>query len=217
MTDVYIFGRGSAAEVAKSLIDASDEHRFVNYCLDAEYIGSSSTDVIAYDAIPRHSSVFVAMGYTDLNRHRAKIVDRVKTDGHKLINVGIDLCGFLDIELGLNNLILPDSSIQPKAKIGTNVFIWSGSVVCHHSVIGDHVWLTAGSVIAGNTRVGSRIFVGANSTIASGLSVGDNVFIRAGVYIDSDIPNGSVDIRCSDKPSAVNADDFIKFLDSRGY
>lgn len=76
---------------------------------------------------------------------------------------------FPGFELKENCFILEDNMIQPFARIGTNVTLWSGNHIGHHSIIEDDA---SHAVISGGARIGQGSFVGVNVTIRDHVTVG---------------------------------------------
>ena len=54
--------------------------------------------------------------------------------------------------------------IEPGAKLGHDVALWSSVTVGHHAAIGNNCWLAAHG-LRGNASVGPRCFLGLNLTI----------------------------------------------------
>ena len=64
-----------------------------------------------------------------------------------------------NIEIGENNLILEDNTIQPFVKIGSNNVFWSGNHIGHDVEICNHVYITSHVVISGFTKIGNNCFL----------------------------------------------------------
>jgi sugar O-acyltransferase (sialic acid O-acetyltransferase NeuD family) len=217
---MWIFGSGRAAEcVISESVEAIE-----GVCLDDEHAvdkgalrGYPITPISSLVERGMNSEIFVAMGYRNLNRDRAKILSRVRDMGFGLVNVLADrhLKGNLEV-LGVNNFIMSDAIIQPYVTIGNNNFIWSGSTICHHCTIEDNVWITAGVTIAGGSKIGSNVFIGANATVGSEIVIGSNVFIGAGALVVSDVPSNTAVVEKSTDFLRVDAENFVKYLDLKG-
>ncbi len=217
---LFIFGKGLAAEVAASLIQGHHpSKRLAGFCVDDEYFDDGillGLPTYRYSDIKKNSSeytIFVANGYSNLNRFRMKILQRAIDDGFSTMSINSQFDTWENIQVGENCLIVNRNSVQPHVKIGHNVFIWSGSTICHHCELKDNIWITAGAVVAGNTKIGSNVFIGANATIVSGIEIGDNSFIGAGVLVDKSLAPNSVVITKGMAPMSISSDYFSKFLD----
>ncbi len=75
--------------------------------------------------------------------------------------------------IGDNCFILEDNTVQPYARIGSNVTLWSGNHIGHHSVIGDHTFIASHVVVSGGVEIGERCFVGVNATLRDHIEGGD--------------------------------------------
>ena len=98
-------------------------------------------------------------------------------------------------DIGENCFILEANVIQPFAKIGNDVIMWSGNHIGHHSIIGDHCFLASHVGIAGATRIGDGCFLGGKVGIKEGLTIGPACLLSFGVIVTKDLPPGSVALR----------------------
>ena len=73
-----------------------------------------------------------------------------------------------------------DNTIQPFARIGDDVILWSGNHIGHHSTIGDHCFITSHVVVSGNVHVGERSFIGVNATLRNSITIAPGT-LSAGV------------------------------------
>ena len=91
-------------------------------------------------------------------------------------------------QIGEHCFILESQVIQPYARIGNNVVLWSGNHIGHHSSIGDHCFVASHVVVSGNVQVGSHCFLGVNATIGDGIAIGDRCIIGASAVVLRDVP-----------------------------
>jgi acetyltransferase-like isoleucine patch superfamily enzyme len=99
---------------------------------------------------------------------------------------------FLGFELKENCFILEDNTIQPFARVGTNVTLWSGNHIGHHSTIEDDVFIASHVVVSGGVRIGQGSFVGVNVTLRDHVTVGQKCILGAGALVLEDLPDFSV-------------------------
>jgi len=143
----------------------------------------SGRPVVEWSEAPKDHAFFAAVGYSNGNRNRQAIFERAKA------------AGFLQPGLGGVNegtIVLPHAIIEPFARIGVNVVLWSGAHVAHDTEIGDHAFLAPQAVIAGNCRIGERTFIGVNATVRDGITIGADCVIGAGAVVLRDVPAGTV-------------------------
>ena len=88
----------------------------------------------------------------------------------------------LPIEHG-ENVFINESVIQPHARIGDNVIIWSNNVIGHHAVVSDHCFMSSGVVISGYVRVGDSCFFGVNSCCRENIEIAEGTIVGAGVTL----------------------------------
>jgi sugar O-acyltransferase (sialic acid O-acetyltransferase NeuD family) len=129
----------------------------------------------------------VALSYSKLNRLRAERVAAARALGYGLVSyVSSRATTFPDLEHGENCFILEDNTIQPFAKIGHNVTLWSGNHIGHHSTIEDDVFISSHVVVSGGVRIGQGSFVGVNATIRDHVAIGRECVIGAGALVLED-------------------------------
>src|ERR1043165_8541112 len=171
MRDLVIFGTGSFGELARFYFTRDSEHRVVAFCATGDSIRESQFDglpVIPFEDVatqypPERYAMFVAIGYTKMNRIRARFCDEAKAKGYSLVSYVSSRCtNWAEKPFGENCFIFEDNTIQPFATIGRNVVLWSGNHIGHHSVIGDHVFVSSHVVVSGHVRVGDYSFLGVN-------------------------------------------------------
>lgn len=202
MPRLVIVGAGSLARLAHVYFTRDSGYEVAAFAVHRAYrsedrcIGLPLVDLEDLPLLfaPTTCEVFVAIGYTQMNRARARVVDSLKSQGYRLASYVSSRCTYLsDAPPGENTLIMEDNTIQPFVQIGRNVILWSGNHIGHDSVIGDHCFLTSHVVIAGYTCVEPYCFIGGNAVISGGqpITVGASCLIGAGSIIHkSTAPNG---------------------------
>ena len=161
---------------------------------------------------PDEYTVFVAVGYQQMNKLRASKLQEVKAKGYATTsyihpNSGVPA----DLIHGENCFIMNQVNIHPCVKLGHNVFVWSGAMIGHHSSIGDHTWITSSANISGNVTVGSHCFFAVNATTGHGIELGSACFLGANVLVTKSMPQGTVIVAESDKVFRLNSEQFIRF------
>lgn len=133
---------------------------------------------------PKKYDVFVAVGYSEMNDIREKLYNEVKSMGYELPNYISPRCTFLtDLEMGDNNFILEDNTIQPFVKIGSNNVLWAGNHIGHDVEIGNHNFITSHVVISGFTRICNSVFLGVNCTLRDDITISSKTLVAAGSVI----------------------------------
>jgi sugar O-acyltransferase (sialic acid O-acetyltransferase NeuD family) len=156
---------------------------------------------------PSDFALFVAVGYSRVNKNREEVFYRAKAAGYEMITyVCSKATTWPDLSVGEGSFIFENNVIQPFVKIGANSVLWSGNHVGHDSTVGDHVFITSHVVISGNCRIGNNTFIGVNATLRDGIAIGENCVIGAGTVMLKDAAPGSVFKAESTPPAAVTSD-----------
>lgn len=141
-------------------------------------------ETIEKDYPPEEYSMFVAVGYKNMNKTRAQLCSDAKKKGYELISyVNSKATVWQDLHIGENCFIFENNVIQPFVKIGNDVIMWSGNHIGHHSEIGDHCFVSSHVVVSGKVKVGPYCFLGVNSTIRDNINIGSECVIGAGSLI----------------------------------
>ena len=190
--EIVIFGTGQIAEVANFYFRHDSECEPVAFTVDREFQEKyqfCDLPVVAFEELngeypPERCSLFVAVSYQNLNRTRADKCAAARAAGYDLVSyVSSQATVWPGFEHGDNCFILEDNTIQPFARLGHNVTLWSGNHIGHHSMIEDNVFVSSHVVVSGNVVIGEYSFLGVNATIRDGVRVGPRNVIGAGAFI----------------------------------
>lgn len=189
---VVIFGTGDVGELAWFYFTHDSPFEVVAFSVDEKYITSPTfhdLPVVPFERIqdlfpPDKFSMFVALSYKDVNKNRAQKYFEAKEKGYELVTY---ICSrsvvWPGLDIGDNCFIFENQTIQPFAKIGNNVTMWSGNHIGHSSVIGDHCFVTSHVVVSGHVVIEPYCFLGVNSTIRDGITIARESVIGAGATI----------------------------------
>jgi sugar O-acyltransferase (sialic acid O-acetyltransferase NeuD family) len=201
MSDVVVFGVGEFARTARTYLDQDSSHRVVAFTANERYIESGELEglpVTPFEVLPdthpadRHA-MFVAIGFSGVNRARREVYEQCKELGYELISyVNSKAIHWGELVLGDNCFVFEANVIQPNVRIGNDVILWSGNHIGHDSKIEDHVFIASHAVISGNVTIGESSFVGVNATFRDGVTVAPNCVIGAGALIMKDTVEGGV-------------------------
>lgn len=189
---LLIFGMSANSKLARFYFEKDTNYMVVGFIVNKEYIKEDQfcgLPVFAFEEIqtkfPKSDyDIFVAIGYSQMNKVREKIYNELKTMGYELPNYISPLCSFLTEEpIGDNNFILEDNTIQPFVKIGSNNVLWSGNHIGHDGSIGDHNFITSQVVVSGFTKIKNNCFIGVNATIRDSIVIESETLIAAGASI----------------------------------
>jgi sugar O-acyltransferase (sialic acid O-acetyltransferase NeuD family) len=148
--------------------------------------------------------MFVAIGYTKVNKLREQKYHEAKALGYQLASYISPLATVFDnVVIGDNCFVFEDNTLQPFVTIGNNNVLWSGNHVGHHTVIGNHCFITSHTVISGRCTIGDNCFIGVNATLRDHLNIGKHCVIGAGTVLLKDAADSQVFIAQSTEASTV--------------
>ena len=192
MSKIVIFGTGSFAQLVHFYLTHDSNHEVVAFTVHESHLKQKELlglPVVPFESLEREYPVdsfnmYVAVGYTKLNRVRASIFGDAKRIGYELVSYVSSRCTHWgDTKIGDNCFIFEDNTIQPFVTIGNDVVMWSGNHIGHHSTIGDHSFISSHVVISGHVKVGPYCFLGVNATVRDSISIGEACIIGAGALI----------------------------------
>jgi sugar O-acyltransferase (sialic acid O-acetyltransferase NeuD family) len=201
MSDVVLFGVGDFARVARVYLDEDSDHRVVAFTVHERFMESSDLEglpVVPFESLteshpPSSNAMFVAIGFSGVNRVRRDFYEECKRLGYTLISyVNSKATHWGALEVGDNCFVFEENVIQPNVRIGNNVILWSGNHVGHDSTIEDHCFIASHVVISGNVMIGESCFVGVNATFRDGIRIAPRCVIGAGALIMKDTEEGAV-------------------------
>jgi sugar O-acyltransferase (sialic acid O-acetyltransferase NeuD family) len=201
MADVVLFGAGDIARLAHYYFTHDSTHRVVAFTVDPSFRDADSflgLPLVGFDEVASHYppdryGMFVAMSYAKMNHVRADKYQHARDLGYTLVSYVSSRCTWLtDQPAGDNCFILEDNTVQPFARIGSNVTLWSGNHIGHDAVIGDHCFISSHVVVSGHVRVEPYCFIGVNATLRNSITIGSETLIGAGAVVMKDTAPKSV-------------------------
>lgn len=201
MQQIVIFGVGDIAELADFYFSHDSEFEVAGFTVDEAYLKQGEfrgRPVVPFERItetfpPERFGFFVAVSYAKLNAVRADKVAGARAKGYRLASyLSSRATVFPGFELKENCFILEDNTIQPFARVGANVTLWSGNHIGHHSIIEDDVFIASHVVVSGGVRIGQGSFVGVNVTLRDHVTIGQKCVLGAGALVLEDQPDFSV-------------------------
>lgn len=216
MPPLVIFGTDHFAEVAYHYFTHDSDYDVVAFTVNKKFMKKNklfSLPVISFEELekyypPSHNSIFIAIGYSKVNKIRSKIFSEVKQKGYVCANyIHSNAVVSNNVKFGENCFVFENNVIQPFTKIGDDVIFWSGNHIGHHSSIGDHCFITSHVVIAGNTIVEPFCFLGINATIRDGITISKECVIGAGTIILHSTKEKEVYAAIPTKPLSKKSDE----------
>jgi len=194
MEKIIVFGTGDNAELAKYYFDNDSDIEVVAFTVNQEYIEKEEfcgLPLVPWEEIielysPKEFGLFVAVGYGQMNEIREAKYQEGKEKGYTFVNYISSKATILTSDIGENNFILEDNTIQPFVRIGSNNVIWSGNHIGHHGAIGNNCFITSQVTISGRVVVEDNCFIGVNSTLRDHITIKYKTLISAGAWISKD-------------------------------
>jgi sugar O-acyltransferase (sialic acid O-acetyltransferase NeuD family) len=192
---LVIFGAGEIAELAAFYFAQDSDYEVAAFAVDREYAGAPEAwgrPLVAFDDVarafaPDTHDFFVAVGYAGLNGLRRDRYLAAKAQGYRIATyLSSRATVWPGFAPGENCFILEDNTLQPYARVGDNVTLWSGNHIGHHSSIGSHCFIASHVVVSGGVEIGERCFIGVNATLRDHVKVGERCVIGAGALITED-------------------------------
>ena len=219
MSKVVIFGAGKIADEAYFYFTNDSAHQIVAFTIDEAYRDRDEKlgcPLVPFERIekeypPGEFQMFVAVGYQNLNRFRAQKYTEAKQKGYTLVSyVASHASNVGQIEIGDNCFVLEFSVLQPMAKLGNNVFVWSGNHIGHHAIVGDHCYIAGNVVVSGSTRIEPYCFIGVSATLGHEITIGAESFIGAGSLITKNVEPKSVYITPDTQKFRLDSSAFLR-------
>lgn len=99
--------------------------------------------------------------------------------------------------IGIGTIILANSVVNPKAKVGQFNSFMSGVTIGHDAVVGNYNLVATQAVVA-NINMGDRNFIGINATTNNKITIGDDCMIGMASNVVNDVPSGT---KCFGNPA----------------
>jgi sugar O-acyltransferase (sialic acid O-acetyltransferase NeuD family) len=213
-----IFGCGKGGEIVYRHLRRDSAHRILAFTLDREHLHEPTFQglpVVDFAEIERHfppdqASLFIALGFRQMNRLRAAKYAAGKAKGYRFIShVSPGSYWAEEPRIGENCLILGGQAIDLDVTIGHNVTIWSGNHIGDGCVIGDHVWLSSHVCLSGGVIVEPYAVFGNSCTISNGVRIRPGTFVGANSLLAKDTEENGVYLA---KPAERAPLDSARFL-----
>lgn len=191
---LVIFGNSLMAEIAYYYFKNFTDYEIIFFVSEEKYINKKKffdIDVITLKSFFKKKDksfhVFIAVGYSKLNRVRENFFKNFKEKRYTIANFVHPNASCYQNKLGSNNFIMDNVSINPYTKIGNNNIFWSNCVIGHHSIIGDNNFFSGNSTISGDCEVKNNCFFGVNSSIKDSIKIDSDCFIDANQYVSKNL------------------------------
>lgn len=192
MKKIIIFGTGNFARLASYFFQLDGGYEVAAITADREYVKTPELwglplvpfNEAAEQYPPMEYEMFVAVGYSDMNRTRQQKCHEAMCKGYNLASyVSPRATVFDNLKIGCNCFIGDGNIVQPFVSLGEGVVLMGGNFLAHHAIVDDYSLLTAGAVICGSTHIKNNCFIGAGAIINDGLTIAPFTVVGAAAYI----------------------------------
>jgi len=216
---LVIVGDSAFAEIAREYFDADTDYEVVAFSVEQAFLKRDTLhglpvvpfETLEQQFVPATHAVFAAVTYTQLNRLRARLASQAKARGYALASyVSPRAFVWRNVVLGEHCFVFEDNTVQPFARIGDNVVLWSGNHIGHHSSIGDHCFVSSHVVVSGYCHIGGHSFLGVNATLANNVTLGRDNWVGPNTVVMKDTADGALFRTEQPEPARVSATRFFK-------
>jgi acetyltransferase-like isoleucine patch superfamily enzyme len=189
MKKFIIYGAGDFADIMKYYVENDLKQKVVSYTVHSAYMEDdekSEISVVPFETLeefyrPEEYSIILGIIGRDMFRPRAKIYYEIKAKGYDMPNIIHSKSSIAPDIIGDANIIMDNSVIGPKCKIGNGNIIWPCVSIAHQNIVGDFNQFAGCSSSVGQIEIGNNCFIGNNCTINA--KIADFTFVGAGTYI----------------------------------
>lgn len=198
---MLIFGLGELPDQVHYYFSQHAGRRVEAFTVDPAYAAVdrfAGLPVLPFDEAQRRfppatHDLFVAIGYSQFNGVRERVIQQALALGYALPSfVHESACVARNASIGVNCLLREMAVLSPFVSLGDGVIVGMQVGVSHHVRVGSYVWLAAHSIVCGSARIGENCFIGANATVRDKVSVGAGCIVGAGALIMEDCEAGGV-------------------------
>lgn len=198
---LILIGAGEFARVARECFERDTDYRVAAFAAEKKLITDRRVDgleVVALEELTRRFKVsahafFTAVTFTDLNRARRRLHERVRAMGYAPAGYAHPSAAVSrSAKVGHGCFIHAQSAIEPFAALGDCVIVGGGAQIAHRAEIASGAFLASAAVVGGYSRIGENAFLGLNSTVVDGITVGREAFIAAGALVTESAKAGRV-------------------------
>jgi len=216
MKSVVIFGTSEYARMMREYL-LSDDLEVVAFCVDRQYLDQPSIDslpVVAWDETPtlyppESHSLFIALGYTNMNGLREQKINEAIEQGYNLQSYIHPSVIHTNLTIGDGCVCLEGVVFGNHCQIGKGNVFQVGVCVAHNAFIGDYNFFAPACAIAGDVTIENNCFLGTNCTVRNGITIQNKTLIGAGCYVDKSTDPESVWVPQRSTTLQTNSSDLI--------
>jgi len=193
---LVIVGDSVFAQVAYEYFTHDSEYEVVAFAVERGYLTKAELfglPVVAFEDLeslyaPAGHGFYAAVVFREQNRLRERLYTEAKRKGYAPASYVSSRARVLaGSELGEHCFVCEETVVQPRARVGDNVVLWSGNFVGHHARVESNCFTLPNAVICERAEVGANCVVGANASVLGGVKVAYGSTIEAGALVSEDV------------------------------
>jgi UDP-perosamine 4-acetyltransferase len=197
MKEILILGAGGGGRILSTVVKESSKYKLIGFIDDSD--SKQGKEVNGFKVIGKSEDLskykgkgFVVGVGTNMQA-RKELFEKALKAGLEPVNI-IHKSAVVDktAEIGKGIVLLAGVVVNPFAKVGDNVFVFTNSTIEHDNVIGSNVYISPGVHLAGHVTVEDNTFFGINSCVIEKINIGKDVTIGAGAVVLKDVPDSVV-------------------------
>jgi sugar O-acyltransferase (sialic acid O-acetyltransferase NeuD family) len=198
MKNIVLFGGGLHARYCIDTIEKEAKYKIVGITDPYKEIGA---DLYGYKVIGRQEDLLrlipeydiygglITIGDNWERKHAFDIIHGIKPDFvfvntiHPSAHIG------RDVEMGVGNVIMVASIINPGARIGNFCFVATAAHIEHDNIMQDFSSISAGSITGGKVEIGRYAAITLGVTVVDRLKIGENSVVGSGALVLENVPD----------------------------
>ena len=196
---IIILGGNAFSSLMRCYLENEGTAQVVAYSAEAKYISTPEFDglpLVPLEDLPKlypasRYHLLNSIGYVQMNGVRERLFHQCKALGYSFATF-IHPSAVVNSAIGEGSIVLENSIIGYRNKIGCCCILYSGVNISHDCQVGDFTYWGPGAIACGNVSIGDRCFIGAGAVLRNRIHIAEQCLVGAGVYM-----NRSVDEPCS--------------------
>lgn len=197
---LVLVGGGIFAERMRYHFEADGRRHVVAFSVERDFLDAAEKDglpCLPFEDLedrypPEEADLFVAIGYSERNRLRERLVNAAGTRGYDLASYVSTAARLEDTVVPANAAVFANATVCFATTIGRGVLVGAGVNLAHHGTVGDFSYLATGATVAGKVTVGARVFCGVGSVVIDSIEIAAETLIGAGSVVTKSITKPGV-------------------------
>ncbi len=194
---------GNSLEILDAVLAGADGGRQPDYRVvgflddDAETWGKTVHGVPVLGSLARlreldRVAVINGIGSTRTHKRKPQIIEALEIPDTRFAVVRHPTAVVSTFAtIGAGTVLLHNTVVCSRAKVGRHVQILPLSIVSHDVRIEDYATIAGGVCLSGHVHIGRASYIGSNTGVREGVSIGDEALVGLGSVVLRDVPAGA--------------------------